>query len=72
MSPESAKEDFGDIWRRHQQDSHITFEPDIPSALDSATRLGVDAGEAHVLITGSLHLVGGALFYLQQRLPGSA
>ena len=48
------------------------FEPDIPSALDSARKLGVDVEEAHVLITGSLHLVGGALFYLQQRLSGPA
>lgn len=67
-----ARRDFGEIWARYQKDSQILFEPDIPSALESARTVGRSAGAVHVLVTGSLHLVGGALFYLSRGVRGTA
>ena len=72
VKPTPARRDFADVWRRYQENSQIIFEPDIPSALESARKIGVGAGGAHVLVTGSLHIVGGALFYLQERISGDS
>ena len=72
VKPAPARRDFADVWRRYQESSQIIFEPDIPSALESARKIGVGADGAHVLVTGSLHIVGGALFYLQERISGDS
>lgn len=72
-SPAGAEaEQFGEIWRRFQKDSQIIFAPDIQNALDSVRKLGVESAKTQTLITGSLHLVGGALFSLNRNLSGSS
>lgn len=60
---------FGEIWKRFHKESHILYEPDVQKALDSARKLGMAAGGMHMLVTGSQHLVGGALDSLDKYLP---
>jgi len=57
---------FEKIWRQHQKDSRVVFEPNIQAALETVRRIDIPSGGIHILITGSLHLVGGALFCLDQ------
>ncbi|XPS92844.1 Tetrahydrofolate synthase [Ascochyta lentis] len=57
---------FSEIWKRFHKKSHILYEPNIQKALDSARRLGTQAGGMHTLVTGSQHLVGGALYSLNK------
>ena len=53
------------IWKRTQPDTNILFEPTIQGALEIARKIGEEHGGMQSLITGSLHLVGGALGLLQ-------
>ncbi|SPO03070.1 uncharacterized protein DNG_05751 [Cephalotrichum gorgonifer] len=66
----SKREQFADTWRRVQPDSRILFEPSIKGALDTARNVGRESGGVQTLITGSLHLVGDALFHLGQSPAG--
>jgi folylpolyglutamate synthase len=61
---------FGEIWKRFHKGSHILYEPNIQGALDSARKLGTAAGGMHTLVTGSQHLVGGALYSLNEYTLG--
>lgn len=60
---------FSEIWKRFNKESHLLFEPNVQRALDSARKLGTEAGGMHTLVTGSQHLVGGALYLLNKHLP---
>ena len=60
---------FGEIWKRFHKGSNILYEPNIQKALDCARKLGTEAGGMHTLITGSQHLVGGALYSLNKHTP---
>jgi len=63
--PEDASQKtFGEIWERFHHNSRISYEPNIQKALDSARKIGTEARGMQTLITGSQHLVGGALFSL--------
>ena len=61
------KKDFENTWCRFQKDSQVFFEPTVQDAMETVRRLGADSGGMQILITGSLHLVAGALFSLSQR-----
>ncbi|KAH8659373.1 putative tetrahydrofolylpolyglutamate synthase [Tricladium varicosporioides] len=56
---------YAEIWKRVQPDANIYFKSTIQGALDVARELGRDHGSMQTLITGSQHLVGGALSLLQ-------
>ncbi|OBS25954.1 hypothetical protein FPOA_06486 [Fusarium poae] len=61
-----SQKEFCEIWRASQPNSQIHYEPNIQQALDLAKKIGTEAGGMHTLITGSQHLVGGALFSLDR------
>ncbi|KAF2869244.1 putative tetrahydrofolylpolyglutamate synthase [Massariosphaeria phaeospora] len=63
-SEDASQKAFGEIWKRFHQNSCILYESNIQKALDSAREIGAKAGGMQTLITGSQHLVGGALFSL--------
>jgi folylpolyglutamate synthase len=56
---------YAEIWKRAQPDTNILFEPTIQGALETARKIAKDYGSMQSLITGSQHLVGGALSLLQ-------
>jgi folylpolyglutamate synthase len=58
------KTEFGETWKKYHPNSNILYEPNIRQALDTARSIGKEAGDLHTLITGSQHLVGGALYSL--------
>jgi folylpolyglutamate synthase len=66
LQDHESHEAFAEIWKRLHKESRILYEPNIRDALESAKRIGQDAegGGMQTLITGSQHLVGGALFSL--------
>ncbi|KAF2663023.1 folylpolyglutamate synthase [Lophiostoma macrostomum CBS 122681] len=66
---DASQKAFGLIWKRYHQNSRILYEPNIRKALDSARKIGTTAGGMQTLITGSQHLVGGALFPLNNHVP---
>ncbi|KAI0571620.1 FolC Folylpolyglutamate synthase [Pyrenophora tritici-repentis] len=69
-SEDTLQKAFGEIWKRFHQDSRILYEPNIQKALDSAREIGTEAKGMQTLITGSQHLVGGALYSLNSYAPG--
>jgi folylpolyglutamate synthase len=56
--------EFEAIWRKYQNDSRILFQDNIQTALETVRGIKPTPGGIQVLVTGSLHLVGGALFFL--------
>lgn len=66
LEEQESHEAFTEIWKRFHPESRILYEPNIRDALGSARRIGKEAGGGgmQTLITGSQHLVGGALFSL--------
>lgn len=56
------------MWQSIQPDASTRYEPSIEEALEYADQKSTERGGClQVLVTGSLHLVGGALYLLQQR-----
>jgi folylpolyglutamate synthase len=68
-SDHTPQKAFGEIWKRFHQNSRIRYEPNIQKALDSARKIGTEAGGMQALITGSQHLIGAALFSLNSYAP---
>lgn len=56
---------YADIWKRVHPDTNILFEPTIQGALETVRKLSKDSGSIQTFITGSQHLVGGALSLIQ-------
>jgi len=63
--PSQDQHVYAEIWKKAQPDSIIFFEPTIQGALEMARKIGKDHGSMQTLVTGSQHLVGGALSLLQ-------
>lgn len=60
------RKNFAEVWRRFQ-DSEIVLTPTVPAALEAVRAVGRKSGSSlQVLVTGSLHLVGGCLYHLEQ------
>jgi folylpolyglutamate synthase len=60
---------FSAIWLKFQPDTNIHFEPSIQEALDTARKQVDGKSGMQALVTGSLHLVGGALSLLKPGMP---
>ncbi len=57
---------FAERWKSLDPDANILLIPSIEAAIKTARSLaGADAPKLQALITGSLHLVGGALGILE-------
>ena len=63
-SPE-IQQGYTELWRRFDSDANIKETSTIEEALGFASRFGHQAKRMQVLITGSQHLVGGALQFLE-------
>ncbi|KAL2270802.1 hypothetical protein VTJ83DRAFT_173 [Remersonia thermophila] len=57
---------FADKWRQLDPGADVRLAPSIEEAIDAARELAGEEDKAQVLITGSLHLVGGALGILER------
>jgi len=57
--------EFPDIWRKIDPEAAIINEQTIEGALNFARRIGEEKGGMQTLVTGSLHLIGGALNLLR-------
>ncbi|KAI1169962.1 folylpolyglutamate synthase [Nemania sp. FL0916] len=57
--------DFAIIWRGVQPDSAIHLESSVEDAMNVTEGLAADSESFQIFVTGSLHLVGGALRYFQ-------
>ncbi|PKS08770.1 hypothetical protein jhhlp_004823 [Lomentospora prolificans] len=60
------RQEFVKTWERLHPQSQTHLSPDIPSAINMAMKFSEGSDSMHILVTGSLRLVGGALRYLQQ------
>lgn len=56
--------EYARAWRTYEPGTEIYCEETIEAALKRARAIGQSSSFAHVLITGSLHLVSGALSIL--------
>ena len=56
---------YSRIWHEYDPFAKTSIEPTIQEAIQSAERLGDQGNGVQTLITGSLHLVGGALNILE-------
>ncbi|KIV78182.1 hypothetical protein PV11_09925 [Exophiala sideris] len=62
---------YCDMWRTLQPEARTRYESSIEAALECADRIGSERdGGLQVLVTGSLHLVGGALYLLRKTEDG--
>ncbi|KAF2431063.1 putative tetrahydrofolylpolyglutamate synthase [Tothia fuscella] len=59
-----ALQEISEIWLARHPRSKILFATDVPQALALAKEVGEIDGGMQTLVTGSLHLVGAALFCL--------
>lgn len=56
---------YTSLWRELDPQATVTSEPTIESAIKRAKRLSDERGGSDVFVTGSLHMVGGALNLLR-------
>jgi folylpolyglutamate synthase len=56
---------YSSLWKKMHPDAAISTEPTIQGAIRLAEQISVQKGGMHVFVTGSLHLVGGALSLLR-------
>ncbi|KAJ5950463.1 Mur ligase C-terminal [Penicillium vulpinum] len=56
---------YSSLWQEFDPIAAVSTKPTIEAAIRSAKRLGAQRGGMEVFVTGSLHLVGGALHFLR-------
>lgn len=66
----SIVESFEAIWKKITPSSEVMFKPTITEAVEAAKEIGARHSGMQVLVTGSQHLVGGALLLLEPQLFG--
>lgn len=59
------------VWKELHPDAGVRFEPQLGDALKLAKGVGEAGAGADVLVTGSLHLVAGALWWLGEGVGGA-
>jgi folylpolyglutamate synthase len=60
---------YAEVWKRIDPKAKIAIEPTIEGALKLAKSIGDQGNGMQTLVTGSLHLVGGALCLLEPSSP---
>ncbi|KAL2045242.1 hypothetical protein N7G274_002325 [Stereocaulon virgatum] len=61
------QKNYVEAWRSVYSESYTAFKPSIEGALNLAQAIGAKSGGMQTLVTGSLHLVGGALRLLDPK-----
>lgn len=56
---------YSSLWKEIHSDATVSTEPTIEGAIRLAERISVQQGGMQAFVTGSLHLVGGALNLLR-------
>lgn len=56
---------YSSLWKELHPDATISIESTIEQAIRLAERVSIQHGGMEAFVTGSLHLVGGALSVLQ-------
>ncbi|KAJ5594687.1 folylpolyglutamate synthase, partial [Penicillium hispanicum] len=56
---------YSSLWKETHPHAAVSIEPTIEGAIKLAERISEQQGGMHALVTGSLHLVGGALSLLR-------
>ncbi|KAL9119551.1 MAG: hypothetical protein Q9187_003896 [Circinaria calcarea] len=67
-----VQERYAEIWRTIDPDAEISLERTIEGALNLARRIGDRGNGMQTLVTGSLHLVSGALSLLEPNTSDSS
>ncbi|KAL9121253.1 MAG: hypothetical protein Q9187_002188 [Circinaria calcarea] len=65
ISSLTVQKGFADLWRILDAQSQVSVIPTIEEAVGYVRQLSQDKGEIQILVTGSLHLVGGVLSFLE-------
>jgi len=58
---------YADLWKAADPEAIVQSTGSIEEAIDLARRISQNHGGMEILVTGSLHLVGGALYLLQNQ-----
>ncbi|KAJ5875289.1 uncharacterized protein N7473_012636 [Penicillium subrubescens] len=56
---------YSSLWKEIHPHATVSTEPTIEGAIRLAERISIEQGGMHAFVTGSLHLVGGALSFLR-------
>ena len=56
---------YSALWKKLDPRATVSIEPTIEAAIRRTNQISVESGEVQVFVTGSLHLVGGALNLLR-------
>lgn len=59
------------VWKELHPDAGVRFEPQLGEALKLAKGVGEPGAGVDVLVTGSLHLVAGTLWWLGEGVGGA-
>ncbi|OJK05116.1 hypothetical protein ASPACDRAFT_110314 [Aspergillus aculeatus ATCC 16872] len=59
---------YSSLWRQRDAKASVSSEATIEGAIKLANRIGAAQGGAQILVTGSLHLAGGALSILRPQV----
>lgn len=57
---------YSSLWKECDPQAIVSSESTIEGAIELAEKIGTERGGVQVFVTGSLHLVGGALNILRQ------
>lgn len=61
---------YVDFWKNFDPAATVSIQPTIEEALNQVRDLGRQSNSMQALVTGSLHLVSGALYLLEEILAG--
>ena len=59
------------VWKELHPNAEVRFEPQLAEALNLAKLIGEPGAGVDVLVTGSLHLVAGTLWWLGEGVGGA-
>ncbi|KAL9119008.1 MAG: hypothetical protein Q9187_004435, partial [Circinaria calcarea] len=71
LASQSLQESYVEVWKGIDPGVRVSIEPTIEGALELARRIGNRGKGMQALVTGSLHLVGGALWLLEPIIPST-
>lgn len=62
---------YEQVWKELHPDTEMRFEPQLGDAMKLAKAVGEAGAGVDVLVTGSLHLVAGTLWWLGEGVGGA-